>query len=160
MGAAAFSPLGRIGWSVLPRISAALSEFIAPISSNRRTTVHSSSRPGQSTEGFEKYQPGQKLSKKEGDPQDQKKDQQPGQVIQLDVHRNKPPSPPATEPTTAVKPPGTSVAQTLIQLLAVFQEQRLVLLRWLGSRSYHSAIRTQKRSGVARRGAIFDHRAE
>ncbi|HLD99136.1 MAG TPA: hypothetical protein VJB59_02690 [Bdellovibrionota bacterium] len=122
--------------------------------------MHSSSRPGQSTEGFEKYQPGQKLTKNEGDQQKQKKDQQPGQVIQLDAHRNKPPLTPATEPTAAVKPPGTSVAQTLIQLIAVFQEQRLLLLRWLGSRSYHSAIRTQKRTGVARRGAIFDHRAE
>ena len=146
---------------VLPRVSAALAQFIAPISTPTASKKEASPQTG----SFERFSPPPKENQSFRNPNSSKhsppqenggerrenqqnlgKESPQAQVIPL--HSNSP---------TKELPPGISTA--LLQLMHVLKNQRTAILRWIGVDIYQSAPRLQKKSGRARKGTILDEKA-
>jgi hypothetical protein len=125
---------------VLPRVSAALAQFISPIASSGKQSV--SSQPG-----FERFHKDRPPS--EGHPQPQP---QLAKIIPFDRGEAAKAAPGANVPA--------GISQALLQLIQLFQEPGSTLKRWIGAGAYQRAIRQQKKTGRIRKGAILDEKAE
>ncbi len=129
---------------MLPRVSAALTQFIAPIASSQGQTQV---RP-RKEDSFRRFspQPEKKPEKREEEPAQA---EIPSNVVPLRADQ-------LIEPGTGP----LSVAHSFIQLLAKFQKQRSTLLRWLGARTYQTVGQTQRKTARFRKGAMLDTRVE
>jgi hypothetical protein len=130
---------------VLPRISAALSKFIAPISS---TAAQLQIKPHKD-DGFRRHSdPNRHAKKDHKPPQKQPEEAPPDNVTEL--HPARP----------LLTNSNTGVTQALLKLLAKLQIQRGIFSRWFGPKTYETAIKNQKQSGKFRKGAMLDTKAE
>jgi hypothetical protein len=137
---------------VLPRIGAALAEFIAPIATSSSKQATAQSHEKRAFQRWKRENPNQKEqgpSQQPPEQQDKKQDTTLAKVIPLHAPEQK---------SASGAPPGITTA--LFQLMAVLKEQRATVMRWLGSSAYDSAARTQKKNGRCRKGTILDHKAE
>jgi hypothetical protein len=141
---------------VLPRVSAALAQFISPIAASGKQSVASQ-------KGFDRFTPPQ--GKKREQSQQDPSQQNPGS------EQNAPQAKiiPFPSKESAAKPnsqaPGTStipagISQALLQLMNLFHEQGAAIRRWIGTGAYQLAARQQKKTGRIRKGTILDERAE
>jgi len=149
--------LGRkVSVDVLPRVGAALKNFIAPITaSSRQDQIKTKDeRP------FQRHK------------QQQKKEEQKKEKPKLQVVK---PIAPATkiQPTTEDEaPPGlktvntdktesnASVAEAFLALLELLQESKSSLVSWLGNQYYSVAAKKQKKAGKLKKGTMFDEKVE
>jgi hypothetical protein len=127
---------------LLPRINAALAQFVAPVSSSTDKRVQK--RDDSAAGGFERH------SKK--DFKDFKSPAMPEDPAPL------PPPQLAIVPPLATNKP--NVGHTLIHLLDLLQRQRQNLVKWLGQKSYRTAMRNQRKTGKSRKGAMLDVKVE
>jgi hypothetical protein len=137
---------------VLPRVSAALAQFIAPIAASAKQGVGSQ-------KGFERFTPPHQ-GKKQGNAGTNQEQGQPS-------HQAKVIPFPTTEKAMVASPqPAASasvpagISQALLQLMNLFQEQGSAIRRWLGTNAYQLAARQQKKTGRIRKGAVLDQKAE
>ena len=138
---------------MLPRITAALSEFVSPIA--RGTQAVQAGTASQ----FKRFEetPHSGSKEKQQRPPEPKSEAPPDQL-----------APEAARPLAEVIPiraapealKESGLASTLIQLMALFKEHRATLIRALGLRTYAVAERRQRKSLSSRKGAILDRRAE
>ncbi len=139
---------------MLPRVSAALAQFIAPISVSTKQVT--SNKTAGDHPAFQRF--GKKKRKKDGEAsageastdddqsQDDHKETALAKVIPLRSH-----SPPADQPA--------GITYALLQLMNLLQTQRATVMRWLASTSYQISARQQKKTGKCRKGTILDHKA-
>src|SRR5262249_17503534 len=120
---------------LLPRISAALAQFIAPVSA-------SSPEARQGGSGFRRTQV-------KPQPQSQP-EQQPPQENVIPLPKRAPETPRAPQ----------SVSQAFIEMLASLQARRAIFMKWLGARSYQSAGKERRKFRRFRKGAMLDTKVE
>jgi len=52
------------------------------------------------------------------------------------------------------------MGQALLQLFSMFEDQKQFLLKWLGTKTYESATRMQKKGAKVKSGSILDRKIE
>ena len=136
---------------MLPRVSAALSQFIAPVASSTQKNVERQ-KPEASFKRFEDSNQGKK-EESTAQPQDQPKETLPPNVL---------PFPKASVPVESGKgqPASKTVTVAFLQLVALLQNQRAVLVRLFGRQTYGAIQQKQKRFGRLKKGVMLDHKAE
>lgn len=144
---------------MLPRVSAALVQFIAPIAT--------SARQGLTQQGFERFAPQAKGKKRDPSQQQQQPKQeqsQPGQQQAKILPFPGKEDAARAEGAGNAKSSGSSIpagiSNALLQILDMFKEQRMTIMRWIGTSSYQLAARQQKKNGRIRKGTILDEKAE
>ncbi|HCM40313.1 MAG: hypothetical protein A2X97_03535 [Bdellovibrionales bacterium GWA1_52_35] len=151
----------KSGGPLLHRISTALEELVSPVS-GRSLSVHSASKASHDFKRESFPHLDRKPPEKERNPE-QQNHKPPSNVIPF-LKLEPKPQQTGTE-TSSIQSPASpplpqGVAQTLLELLNMFQEQKNSLMRWLGSRSYSKASQLQKRTSQIRSGSILDRKAE
>lgn len=135
--------------SIIPKVSAALTQFITPISTSRKKPFVSAR---QKSGGFER-QKGQDFEKHSSAQHQNSiaatEEQKTEEVIAQPIA-----SPIASQHQIL------SVAHSFLQLLGVFRKQQGTLLRWLGAKAYYTSISYQKSSSKFRKGAMLDEKVE
>ena len=148
---------------MLPKVGAALKEFVAPVSatSQRRVEQHDRQK-----EQRQKQSHGQSPGQSNDKSKDQPKEQL-AKVIPFPTQAGLTPkaqtalAPQSPAPlATPAKQPEQSVTQTVMQLLTLFSQQRLVLLRWFGKKTYEASARGNKKGATLRKGTILDDKAQ
>ena len=129
---------------MIPRVSATLAQFIAPIATSGKQSV-----PTQ--QGFQRFGGDAKQSKQQAAPSPQ--DEPEAKVIPFPLKNSEGPP-----PAKGAIP--TGISQTLLPLMNLLHGQRTTLLRWLGAGAYQGAARQQKKNGRIRKGAVLDEKAE
>ncbi|MCC7443067.1 MAG: hypothetical protein IT285_15645 [Bdellovibrionales bacterium] len=149
---------------MLQRVSAALSKYLSPI---KAVDKPSAANPGgESTPRFERHPSGSQGQKKQGSeapPQPQKiiKAQQAQETVSEPKASPLAASPeegPTFRPASAQ--PGLSVSHAFINLLRTLQSGPGKFQQWLGRGSYRKSLKSQRRSGTVRKGAMLDEKAE
>ena len=147
MGAPCFwSSAGRFARHVIPRVSAALAQFIAPIATSGKQGLTAQ-------QGFKRF--GGDHSKQPSDPPKQQPPpptEEPAKILAF--------APRPKDPETAGAGIPNGISQALLQLMNLLQGQRATLLRWLGTGIYQTAARQQKKNGRIRKGTVLDEKAE
>lgn len=149
---------------MLPRVSAALAQFIAPIATSGKQTLSSQ-------RGFERFAAplaekrdrDKNRDKTQGDSSGAEQRPPDGKVLPFVRKDATPATAVETSPTgppTLSGPMPTGISQALMQLMNLLSDQRATVLRWLGAGAYQNAARHQKKNGRARKGTILDERAE
>lgn len=151
--------LGRkmSGVRVLPRISAALSNLVTPIASNKRTNVHDYREKDQQNPREKRKPPKRENGKLAEVIPFQKA--QPPRVIS-ETPNDGPPDQESKNNQAMGDATSNSVTQTLLQIFAHFSDQKVTFMKWLGVRSYNSALRSQKKGSHIPSGTILDRKAE
>jgi hypothetical protein len=134
---------------VLPRIGAALSNSVSPVSSSSD------------------QQAVQRRPAREKPAEREQKREDPGEFKRADPPHLKV-VPPADEPTDrgdrppAMAPPGAapSVAAAFLQLVTAIQRGKGSVLKWLGTQTYRANVGRQKKAGKARKGTMLDQKIE
>lgn len=166
---------------MLPRVSAALTKFVAPIASSRKQEKIQQDDAEQ-RRSFQRYNPKKDSSSNPG--KDQGSSEHPqGQAQPApneSSHSTSPGGephhlrlveggglPPPLAPRRARKPdgeagdrPGLSVAHSFLELLNRFTERKSSLFRWFGQQSYQAAERKQKKAARFRKGIMLDEKIE
>ncbi len=131
---------------MLPRVSAALSQFIKPISSSSQQQAVTEKKHGEEKSGFQPFQQESKKSKlKLVDSQETQETKAPQ------------PSLSAVAPTP---PRNLSVAHSFLQLLVSLQKKQTVLTYLRGVQVYFSSAKSNKKLKRLRKGTIVDERLE
>jgi hypothetical protein len=128
---------------LLPRISAAISQFIKPVNSARDTTTQ---RDGNSNK--------QQHHKKHDPSSEHTGVAKPRLKV---VSQND--QLPAKAPLAPVRALG-SVAEALVLMLTSLARHRASFMKWLGPRAYRDAVITRKKATNFRKGSILDVKAE
>jgi hypothetical protein len=138
---------------VLPRVGAALTQFLAPIVSgpDGHAAVNQHHRP---------QAPPPKRKQKRQNKGDQQREERHLNLVS-EVSSN-PTQEALPTPTNSSKtgPNQSGATNAFLQLFDSLNEKRALLMRWLGSRAYQSTIMTQKKSGIFRKGTMLDQKAE
>jgi hypothetical protein len=143
---------------VIPRVSAALALFIAPIATSGKQNLPTK-------QDFERFVPQKKKDSSGHDSEPSpghSKEEKPPESALAPVIPLRPKSAealtlPSGTPTGNI-PAG--ISQALLQLVAMLQGQRAVLQRWFGAGAYQAAARQQKKNGRIRKGTVLDEKAE
>jgi len=135
---------------VLPRVSAALSRFIQPVSSSAE---RESVRAKEKEEGqeFQRF-----------NPHSRKKPQAPQEPLS-DEEKKDPLPPPSLRLAERPSRPQGGVTAAFLDIFRTLRSQRQSLVRWLGHRSYGNqkqASAATERPGRLKKGAILDQKAE
>ena len=145
---------------MLPKVGAALKEFVAPVAAASQRRVEQHDRPPQQRQ---KQLPGKSKEQSKEQPKEQTKDQG-AKVIPFPSQAGLAPK---AQTALAPKPPVNtaaqseqSVTQTVMQLLTLFSQQRLVLLRWFGKKTYEASAHGSKKGATLRKGTILDDKAQ
>lgn len=142
---------------MLPRVGAALANFIKPITSSQDSQNGTKSvrkRP----EEFQRFRQGEKDRQQEhpGEPPRSK----PGLKL-VPREQAEGTVPPGTMFTPISAQPGVpSVASAFLQIFSFLSRKRSYLLRWIGKQAYSSSILRQKKTGKFKKGAILDRQAD
>jgi hypothetical protein len=151
--------LGRkVRGRVLPRVSAALAQFISPISTSATSSASqqkSSEKQGK-IPAFERFhRKGREGGSSSPENPDTPQEGPGAKVIAL-------PLAPKSNATanTDPKPLPSGISQALLQLMNSLQEQRFSFLRWFAVGVYQMSARQQKKNGRVRKGTIIDRKAE
>ena len=131
---------------MLPKISAALVQFIPAIASSGKQVHGNGNKQNKDKKEFQKFksEPEAKKSPNISPPIEKQPETTIARTSQLPV---------ATGPD-----PG-SVALAFITLFSMFQKRRTALSKWFGMRSYQVAAKEQKHIVKARKGAVVDDQA-
>ena len=122
---------------MIPRISTVLAQFISPIATSGKEFKRDE-------RGKKPPEPPSIAVPPKDEPKDEAKDDaQPEAVL--------PQSIPAGIPA--------GINYALFQLMALLRDQRISVMRWLGTNAYQISARTQKKNGRSRKGAILDQKA-
>jgi hypothetical protein len=132
---------------MLPRVTAALGKFLTPIvSSSENVNV------GQKGAGFQRF----KTEK-----QDQKKHDKGGHPPSKPELKLVPPTEEKISSETELQPtPRPVAAVPLLYILNLINLSNRTLRNWFGLRAYQIGLRTYRKSGKARKGAMFDQKIE
>jgi hypothetical protein len=147
---------------MLQRVSAALSKYLSPIKGVQNSTAGQAVREerssfdrfkapkGESKEQESQHQQGQPQAKPK-----QPKDQAP--ALAVPPGGDAPAAPPAP---AAPSTPGLSVSHAFINLLRTLQAGSGLFRGWLGNGSYKQSLKTRRKAGTVRKGAMLDERVE
>jgi hypothetical protein len=136
---------------VIPRVSAALAQFIAPIATSGKQSV-----PTQ--QGFQRFGGDAKQSKQQTPTPPPPSPQSEPEIARVIPFPQQPSTSAGAAPGKGAIPVG--ISQTLLQLMNLLHGQRTTLLRWLGQGMYQAAARQQKKNGRIRKGTVLDEKAE
>ncbi len=139
---------------MLPRVSAALAQFIAPIAS--------AGKQNQSRQAFERFDPKKKKQQQPGNGEtaSQQHPGPPQDKLQAQAKIIPFPKSGGAQPEANPAPVPAGISHALLQLMNLLHEQRATIMRWLGNGVYQSSARLQKKGGRIRKGTILDERAE
>lgn len=139
---------------MLPRVSQALTHYIAPIRSNTEKT------------NTLLYKPLEKEHQKKDSNHSQSNQEEPQQgepAEVIDIKKAK-----EFSNSNQYKPyqilslppddPDTSLTQSLLRMMNIFNEQRELLFRWLGKRVYQKTFQAQRKGQYNRQGSILDEK--
>lgn len=132
---------------MLPRVTAALTQFIKPIAGARAQT-------GVRDREKDHEPPPQPESKAKDEKREPHLKLVPPPEEQVDL------APPSQDPRVVAAPGSPSVATAFLELFNRIQLKRVSLVRWLGKQAYDRAIRRQKREGTFRKGTMIDRRID
>lgn len=138
---------------MLPRVSAALAQFISPIAVSGKQSVSSH-------KGFEHFAQPQTGKKREQAREEPKQEQQLSQAKAKIIPFPVKDAVQATSPPPSATSIPSGITQALLQLMNLFHEQGSTVRRWIGTGAYQLAARQQKKSGRIRKGTILDEKAE
>jgi hypothetical protein len=124
---------------VLPRVSAALSRFIAPVASTDAQLPSRRPPAPPALDAFRRETQHERAPSKD-------KPETPLRLVSS--------TPPSAENKVG------SVALAFVQIFQMLRQGRGHLSRWLGNHSYQMAIRRQKKIGKFRKGTMLDQKAE
>lgn len=127
---------------MLPRVGAALAQFISPIDSSTSKTK-TPRREREANPRFERSKP---------------EKEKPAKARVLKAV----PKPSEQAPTDAAapSPPGTpSVAAAFLELFNFLQTRKNTFLMFIGRQAYREAAREQKKAGRFRKGTMLDRKA-
>jgi len=145
---------------MLERVSAALTKFLSPLTSSINNGLDSN------LSNKEEFQHSKKRPKKEEPKEEPKeesktKENNPPEANKREAHLSLVPNPgagPGSEthsPLEAIKSEGFTGAIT--DIFALFQEQRKIMLRWGGTKTYESSLKSKSMSQL-RKGTILDEK--
>ena len=141
---------------MLERVSAALTKFLSPLTSSINNGLDSN------LSNKEEFQHSKKRPKKEEPKEESKtKENNPPEANKREAHLSLVPNPgagPGSEthsPLEAIKSEGFTGAIT--DIFALFQEQRKIMLRWGGTKTYESSLKSKSMSQL-RKGTILDEK--
>lgn len=156
---------------MLPRVTKALSHFIAPIASSFSGAKPAGDQSG-AVPGFvrqdrsnlpknNQQQQKQPQKQPQQEPQQAEVNQRPELKLVVDSET----SPlaqedPAPKLPTGVNPQqGPSLTDSFVQMCNRFQNQRTAALKWLGALSYKRVAKDQRRTSRFRKGSVLDDKA-
>jgi hypothetical protein len=135
---------------MLERVSAALTKFLAPLTSSINNGL------GSNLTGKEDFQRFKKKPKHEEAKTQEKVQPEPHKSV---PHLKLVPSS-ATETIATKDPiPGAGLTSAITDIFALFQDQRTLMRRWGGAKTYAGSMRSKSMSQL-RKGTILDEKAD
>jgi hypothetical protein len=126
---------------LLPRVTAAITQFIKPIASAaKRTAIQDRPERDSQNQGFQR-QSKAKLTLVTSNP---------AAPLQ--------PTLPTQSSPRALTP--LSVTQTFLQIVAFLKQGKGSILKWMGPRAYRATLQSQKKTGRFRKGAMINIKVE
>lgn len=147
---------------MLPKIGAALIQFIPPIASSGKHAHVNGNKQNRDKKDFHKFKPEpeeKKPPEENNSNKSQDKNPQPAVPKALAGRQAYATASAATLKLRTPTSESGSVAHAFVTLLSLFQKKRAALSKWLGVRSYQAAAKEQKHAVKGRKGAVVDDQA-